>query len=225
VSGGRAPQLNFPITDEMIETAIPKDSAHCMIADGLRAALPHAQQISVDLATIRYTDPRTGRRYIYLTPTPAQVALLDFDQGSKPKPFTVKAHAAQILLTSAGPKKAGDPKKKAEPEASPSVPESVAATANPSVSGTPSDPAETASPSLSETSADEAGPSLSETPKPTRTPATLIPNPAGGGTVPIKFGGNPPPLGALARGVGTGKTGPKYRTGRKRGFGLRVMGH
>lgn len=215
VTGGRAPQLNFPVTAEMIETAIPQDSAHCMIADGLKAAIPDARQVAVDLATIRYTDPRTGRRYIYLTPIPAQVALLDFDQGNKPNPFTVKAHAAQILLTRAGPKekKVVEPKKKAAPAPSPSLSETLEPAVSSSLSG------------MVPTPESEASPSLSETPKPTRTPATLIPNPAGGGSIPIKFGGTPPRLGALARGVGTNKTGPKYRTGRMRGFGLRVMGH
>jgi hypothetical protein len=164
-----------------------------MIADGLKAAMPHARAVSVDLATIRFTDPANGRRYIYLTPIPAQVALLEFDQGRKPDPFTVKVHAAQIV----------EPKRKP-----------VKKEANSSLSETPDGQP---SSSLSETP--------SEQPKRTLRRATLIPNPAGGGTVPIKLGGNAPPLGPLARGMGTGGTAPHYRTGRKRGFGLRVMGH
>lgn len=193
--GKRAPKLDFAVSAEMIATAIPEDSAHCMIADALKAAMPEARSVSVDLATIRFTDPKNGRRYIYLTPIPAQAALLDFDQGRAPEPFTIRAYAAQIV----------------EPREKPST-------------------TKQATPSLVEPSDEQggaSGPSLVEAPeeqKRVRQDAVLIPNHAGGGTTPIKLGGSPPPLGPLARGAGTNKTGPKYRTGRKRGFGLRSMG-
>lgn len=52
-----------------------------MIADALKATLPHATHVMVDLATIRYTDREKGVRYTYLTPASAQQALLCFDQG------------------------------------------------------------------------------------------------------------------------------------------------
>ncbi len=194
--GKRAPQLDFPVTAEIIEDAVPQDSAHCMIADALKAAMPEAQSVSVDLATIRFTDPKRGRRYIYLTPIPAQVALLDFDKGDKPEPFTVKCHAAQIVET----KKARGERK----AASASIPEG------------PQTPAAGSSPSIPEAPDGMPAPSHH---------AKLVANPAGGGTVPIKVGGTLPPLGPLARGAGTNKTGPRYRTGRKRSFGLRAMGH
>lgn len=215
VLGGRAPQLDFAVTAEMIENAIPQDSSHCMIADGLKTAIPHARQVAVDLAAIRYTDSRNGRRYIYLTPAPAQIALLRFDNGEKPGPFQVKMHAAQIIE----PKR----KKGEEKVSSPSL------TDAPGLPG--SEALSAAGPSLTETPGERvgvSGPSLTATdekPERARNTATMIPNPAGGGTVPIKLGGNPPPLGPLARGVGTNKTGPRYRIGRRREFGLRVMGH
>lgn len=94
-----APRIDFQVTQEHIDTAIPKDSAHCMIADALRAAIPGAGYVSVDLATIRWTDEAAGWRYIYLTPGYAQVALLDFDQGVKPQPFRIRANAAQMVPT------------------------------------------------------------------------------------------------------------------------------
>ena len=52
------------VTAELIATAIPRNSGHCMIADALRAAIPSARFISVDLQTIRWSDPETNRRYI-----------------------------------------------------------------------------------------------------------------------------------------------------------------
>lgn len=97
----KAPALNFEVTAEHIATAVPKDSGHCMIADALAAAMPQATYVSVDLATIRWTDEAAGLRYIYLTPGRAQRALIAFDQGEKPEPFRVRAQAAQIVLTGA----------------------------------------------------------------------------------------------------------------------------
>lgn len=180
-TGKRAPRLNFPVTAEMIETAIPQNSAHCMIADGLKAARPTARQVSVDLATIRFTDPVSGRRYIYLTPRAAQLALLNFDQGRQPDPFVVQADAAQIV----------EKKSRAK---------------------TPSETSESGV-------------------KKTRKRAKLVPNTRSGSRrVPIKEGGQAPPLGALAKGAGSNVPGidpisGEARTGRIRRFGLKSMGH
>lgn len=250
VTGGAAPQLNFPVTDEQIATAVPTDSAHCMIADGLKAALPHARGVTVDLATIRYTDVRNGRRYIHLTPPEAQYALLQFDWGIKPKSFVVKNHAVQIIEPS--PRRS----KSALPETIEAQGDGQQTPESPSISGTvdqfgetlsPSFP-ETLSPSLPETMKEVAeqqtalSPSFPETPE--AQPATgsvpetqeeqtkrqaprlpyLIPNPAGGGTIPIKINGTPPPLGPLATGKGSQQSDLARRTGRIRKFGLRSMG-
>lgn len=97
----KAPRLDFAVTAEHIAAGIPKDSAHCMIADALREAMPNADLISADLATIRFTDRLAGRRYIYLTPIPAQQALIAFDQGEPVEPFHVRARAAQMIHTGA----------------------------------------------------------------------------------------------------------------------------
>jgi len=94
-----APRLDFQVTADIIATAIPRDSAHCMIADALKAAMPRAAWVSVDLATIRFTDLVAGRRYIYLTPRSAQEALIAFDQGERPEPFRVRGSAAQMIRT------------------------------------------------------------------------------------------------------------------------------
>ncbi len=95
----RAPRLNIEVTAEVIERAIRKDSSHCMIAEAIAEAIPYASYISVDLATIRYTDEAAGWRYIYLTPGPAQYALLAFDAGEPVEPFKIRQNAAQKVLT------------------------------------------------------------------------------------------------------------------------------
>jgi hypothetical protein len=191
IKKGFHPRLDFWVTTNIIELAIPKDSAHCMIADALKAALPKARAIAVDLATIRYTDPGKGRRYIYLTPAIAQVALLKFDNGEKPEPFQVKAQAAQIVESLSV-------RKKRTNDARPSLKNQVSA-------------ANTDESALLDT----LGRPFSKK----RQSAKLIPNKDHKGAPPIKLGGNVPPMGALASG------GPEYRTGRKRSFGLRTMGH
>lgn len=75
----RGPRIH--VTDDDIATAIPKDSGHCAIADAIRRQWPDVRNVSVDLATIRWTDRAKGERYVYLTPQPAQQLLLAFDQG------------------------------------------------------------------------------------------------------------------------------------------------
>lgn len=94
-----APQLNFEVTAETIQTSIARDSSHCMIADALQQAMPNASYITVDLATIRFSDTTAGWRYIYLTPRAAQEALIRFDQGEPVEPFAVQQRACQMVVT------------------------------------------------------------------------------------------------------------------------------
>jgi hypothetical protein len=100
------------VMELIIAAATPKHSGHCMIADAVYAAVPGAKSVSVDLATIRWTDPSKGLRYTYLTPRPAQLALLDFDQGRTVKPFRFELRNPMVTLTAAGRRKrAGMPDK------------------------------------------------------------------------------------------------------------------
>jgi hypothetical protein len=102
--GEKLKRIDVNVTETLIEAAIPLDSSHCMIADAIKAALPHARSIMVDLATIRWTDARIGKRYIYFTPGSVQDVLLQFDNGVKPRPFRFVLRApAQI--TNSGPDK------------------------------------------------------------------------------------------------------------------------
>ena len=98
----RSPRIDVEITEEIIEIAIPRDSSHCMIADAVRVAVPEARNIAVDLATIRFTDPKTQQRYVYLTPRIGQLALIAFDSGEKPAPFRFKLRGAHVMRSGAG---------------------------------------------------------------------------------------------------------------------------
>lgn len=94
-----SPRVRVHVTQEIIDASTRRDSSHCMIADAIKAAVPEAAYVSVDLATIRFTDLNAGCRYVYLTPRHAQSALLAFDQGKKPEPFTVQLSGAHVLMT------------------------------------------------------------------------------------------------------------------------------
>ena len=67
-----------------------RNSSHCMIAEAVRASGPWASAGMVDLQSIRMTDLERGLRYSYLTPRLAQLALIKFDQGEKPKAFKME---------------------------------------------------------------------------------------------------------------------------------------
>jgi hypothetical protein len=92
----RSPHTKLVITQELIDTSIRASSGHCMIADAVRDAVPAARNISVDLQTIRWTDPDRGVRYVYLTPPQAQLALVDFDEGNPVHPFYVTVRNAYV---------------------------------------------------------------------------------------------------------------------------------
>jgi len=104
-------RVEVQITAEIIESAVKADSSHCMIADAIKAQVPGAKFVSVDLQSIRFTDPKRGVRYLYLTPGIAQVALLRFDQGEDVEPFALKLpKPAQVaaVSTTKDPPELGD---------------------------------------------------------------------------------------------------------------------
>jgi hypothetical protein len=86
----RSPKLTVTVRQNVIETAVVRNSSHCMIADAVKETVPWATNVLVDLQSIRMTDKERGLRYSYLTPRHAQLALIEFDQGRKPKPFRME---------------------------------------------------------------------------------------------------------------------------------------
>jgi len=80
----------------MIEDAIPRNSSYCVFAEAVKAAYPGATRVAVDLQTIRFTDPKKGLRFTYLTPRPCQVAIINFDQGIRPDSFSIQLRNGQV---------------------------------------------------------------------------------------------------------------------------------
>jgi len=90
-----------------------------MLAEAVKEAFPGARFVSVDLQTIRFTDPDPKRpyRYTYLTPRRGQVALVDFDQGRGIEPFEVQLRGGAVtpIRYQKKPKAAASPAKSTSP--------------------------------------------------------------------------------------------------------------
>lgn len=86
--------LKIQVRQANIDKSVPRDSHHCMIADAIMEQVKSARNVSVDIATIRFTDKKLGQRFIYLTPPTAQQSLVDFDQGTEVKPFNFDLRTA-----------------------------------------------------------------------------------------------------------------------------------
>jgi len=82
------PRVRVNVTKEAITKAISADSSKCWIAESIKAAVPKATNVVVDLSTTRFSDLEKGLRYVYLTPYSAQLALIAFDEGNPPPPFS-----------------------------------------------------------------------------------------------------------------------------------------
>lgn len=114
----KSPTLKLEITEELIADAVPRDSSHCLWAEAVKVAFPEAKHVAVDLQTIRFTDPKKGLRFTYLTPRTAQVALVQFDQGIRPEPHSVQLRRGQVTRSgSKGVPKHTSPAEKAQRKA------------------------------------------------------------------------------------------------------------
>lgn len=99
----RSPRIQVKITPEILAQSQVRNSSHCMIAEAIKAAVPNAKLVAVDLQTCRYTDPEKHIRYTYLTPRIAQAALVAFDQGELTEnEFAFTLAGAQITRSRIG---------------------------------------------------------------------------------------------------------------------------
>ena len=74
-------ELDIQITEENYQRAITAHSGACLVADAIKEKYPQFSGIRVNVASVRVTDQKAGRRYIYLTPPSVSDTLLFFDQG------------------------------------------------------------------------------------------------------------------------------------------------
>ncbi len=76
-----SPTIAVAITEEQHAKAVKSSSGGCLIADAITKQYPQFSRVTVDMATIRVSDRKEGKRYTYLTPPSAQHLLLSYDQG------------------------------------------------------------------------------------------------------------------------------------------------
>jgi hypothetical protein len=80
-----------------LDAALRANSSHCAIAMAIKEQVPDARHIAVDLQTIRWSNPKRGVRYVFLTPHIAQTdVIIPFDQGEECKPVSFKMRPAFI---------------------------------------------------------------------------------------------------------------------------------
>lgn len=91
-----AGRLVVEVTAEQIARAAVRDSSRCAIAEAIKERHPEYLNVLVDLQTIRWTNPRTSKRYVCLTPRVAGMALVNFDQGRSIEPFVLRLDAHQV---------------------------------------------------------------------------------------------------------------------------------
>ena len=88
-----SPELRLEITNENYERAKIAKSGSCLVADAIRQQYPRFSNLSVDAATVRFSDKERGERYIYITPPSIWEVLLAFDQGWRRENSSQKASA------------------------------------------------------------------------------------------------------------------------------------
>src|SRR5260221_2046 len=103
MSSPRSPKVTIEITPDLIESSKERDSLRCMVAEAVKKASLGAAFVSVDLQTIRFSDRNKGYRYTYLTPRSAQIALIEFDQGTTPEPFSFQLRGGQVTFSGSRP--------------------------------------------------------------------------------------------------------------------------
>lgn len=78
----------LPIKEEHIEGGLRGVSSHCIGVQAIRAALPGARYIDVNIQLIRYSIGES--RYTFATPPSLQALIINWDAGFKPEPTTVR---------------------------------------------------------------------------------------------------------------------------------------
>jgi hypothetical protein len=188
-----SPRVRLAVTEELVAGAVQGDSGHCMIAEALKAALPFAKHVSVDIQTIRFSDPSTRARYVYLTPRMAQEALVAFDAGEDVEPFRCELRNPHI--TTMNPRRGRNPVPAEPLTGEQQRRRESMAYARKVRQGR----AGGATPMLEPTTEGKPGPK------------------GGGAPLPVVTGGQPPPAGASYSGKG------KVPAGRRRQHGIRAL--
>lgn len=119
VVGTYAPAPRINVLPDLITSCERRNSSHCLVAEAISKHYEElgnpVTYVSVDLQTVRFTDPSTRLRYTYLTPRSVQMALIKFDQGHHTEPFSFLLKSGQVTEAGKGhTRKNGDTPKQQE---------------------------------------------------------------------------------------------------------------
>lgn len=96
----RPKAMDIHVTKEVLDGSKVRSSSHCMVAEAVKE---HCKEkgikcgaVSVDIQTIRFSDKARRLRYVYLTPYSVQRAIIQFDQGIMPDPFSFRLRGGQV---------------------------------------------------------------------------------------------------------------------------------
>ena len=94
-----AKQTTVIITAEAIDSARRHGGdGEGVIVEAIRAARPEVRNVAVDLGSIRWTNPKTGKRLTFATPVSVRDALLELASGGMVQPFRfILERAAQAV--------------------------------------------------------------------------------------------------------------------------------
>ena len=90
------------VGDTHIAESLQRSSSACAIAEAVKQQIPNAIHVSVDLATIRWTDRVKQLRYVALTPVCAQELIVNFDQGLREKLEPISFDLRPVMISRAG---------------------------------------------------------------------------------------------------------------------------
>jgi hypothetical protein len=94
------------VSQELIDQSQPKNSRYCMISNAIRKAFPTARWVHTDTQTIEFT-PKSGIRYVYLTPDLVREKLMHFDLGHPLEAFDFALPTPVKVIRPHGRKKKG----------------------------------------------------------------------------------------------------------------------
>jgi hypothetical protein len=90
------------VTETHIAEAVARSSSACAIAEALKQQIPHAVHVSIDVATVRWTDRVKKLRYTALTPMCGQELIVNFDQGNREKLQPIQFDLRPVIIARSG---------------------------------------------------------------------------------------------------------------------------